>query len=229
MTRAGMIFGLLLGTAVAAANVARAADTRPLSPAQIALFESNHLKNVNRDTVLDYSFEHRGGASGDFQDKVTARIGKTESDGKKEIAVTFLTGNRQLQLPAVSQFSGNPLLMAFLQHDVMQMKEATGGSELYFRNRIREAFVDRAKIAPTEIILDGKKVPAQEIVIKPFPGEVHMDQFPDFIEKTYRFVLSDAVPGTIYRISTSVPKPETGAKKPFEETLTYVGQHDETP
>lgn len=229
MTRARRIFGLFLGTAVLAANAAWAEDTRPLSPAQIALFESNHLKNVTHDTVLDYSFEHRGGASGDFQDKVTARVGKAETDGKKEVAVTFLTGNRELQIPAVSQFYGNPLLMAFLQHDVAEMRRATGGSELYFRNRIREAFIDRARITPVEIVLDGRKVPAQEIVIKPFPGEVHMDRFPDFLEKTYHFVLSDAVPGTIYRIGTSVPKPEPGANKPFEETLTYVGQHDETP
>jgi len=233
MIRAGMIFGTLLsvtvlGAGVFGAGAASAEDTRPLSPAQVALFESHHLKNITHAERLDYSFEHRGG-SGDFQDKVTAKIGKTEADGKKEVALTFLTGSRQLEFPPVSQFDGNPLIMAFLQHDVALMRDATGGSELYFRNRIREAFIDRAKISPVEITIDGKKANATEIVVKPFPGEVHMDRFPDFLEKTYHFVLSDAVPGTLYRISTTVSKAETGAHKAFEETLTYAGQHDDTP
>ena len=229
MKKTGIVFGMLLGAAFAGAGTASAEDTRPLSPAQISLFENNHMKNVGHPSTLAYSFTHHGGSVGDFEDKVATKVGKTEADGKKEVTITFLTGSRQMDFPAVSQFSGNPLIMAFLQHDVALMRDATGGSELYFRNRIREAFVDRAKINPVEITVDGKTLQAQEILIKPFPGEVHMDRFPDFLEKTYRFVLSDAVPGTVYRISSSVPKAETGPHKAFEETLTYVGQHDDTP
>src|SRR6185312_15277228 len=88
----------LIGVALVAMvwSAARAEDERPLSPAQIALFESNHLKEITRPAVLDYSFQHRGGEDGDFEDKVSADIRTVHEDGKKDVWVDFLTGKRQM-------------------------------------------------------------------------------------------------------------------------------------
>ena len=38
------------------AQVSGSQDTRPLSPAQIALFETPHLANVSQPVTLEYSF-----------------------------------------------------------------------------------------------------------------------------------------------------------------------------
>jgi hypothetical protein len=206
----------------------------PLSPAQVMLFESNHLKAISHPVQLDYAFEHRGG-SGDFQDKITATIQKIHENGRKDVAVGFLTGDHHRNFPGVTEFNGNPLLMFFLENDVIEMREATGGPDSYFRNRIRNAFVDGAETHPTEITLDGQKQSATEIVIAPFRKDPHLDRFPAFGDKTYHFVLSDAVPGTIYRISTEVTAaPEGGQngaqkQKVFEESMTYAGEHDAAP
>ena len=208
----------LIGAALALGfvGIAHAEDPPPLSQAQVALFESDHLKSITRPERLDYAFEHHGGA-GDYVDKVSADIRGVHEDGGKDVAVDFLSGERQMNFPPVSGFHGNPLLMFFLEHDVVEMKEATGGASTYFRNRIRRAFVDGAEMHPVELTIDGQKQSGTEIVITPYRNDAQVKQFPGVNDKTYHFVLSDAVPGMIYRISTSVPTPAPTAFEEFDD------------
>lgn len=231
MARRSGIHDWVIGVALllGAMGAARAEDAPPpLSPAQVALFDSDHLKNITHPARLDYSFAHRGG-EGDFTDKVSAYIREVHKDGSKDVAVEFLTGERQMEFPQANGFRGNPLLMYFLEHDVVELRQETGGAATYFRNRIRRAFLDRAEMHPVEVTVDGKKQSGTEIVIAPFRGDALIGRFPGVADKTYHFILCDAVPGTIYRISTSVPKPATAqAASPagFEESMTYSGEHD---
>ena len=97
-------------------------------------------------------------------------------------------------------FRGNPVLMYFLEHDVEDMNLMTGGAATYFRNRIRQAFVDRARLKPVEIERAGAKVPATEITLVPFKDDPNLAAFPGVADKRYRFLISDAVPGSIYEI-----------------------------
>src|SRR5215472_1615890 len=146
----GRVFLGALGSALLFAD-ASLADDRPLSAAQIALFESNHLQEIAKPVVLEYVFRHLGGIAGDFDDKVTADIRSIHPDGKKDIWIDFLTGPHHVNFPPALGFNGNPLLMLFLEHDVTEMREATGGAAQYFRNRIRDAFVDRTEMHPVDI------------------------------------------------------------------------------
>jgi hypothetical protein len=204
------------------------ADDPPLSPAQIALFESNHLQDIAKPVVLEYAFRHVGGVAGDFDDKVTADIRSVHPDGRKDIWIDFLTGPHHMNFPPALGFNGNPVLMFFLEHDVTEMGEATGGAAQYFRNRIRRAFVDQAEIHPVDITVDGKPEKATEIALAPFRGDPHLEQFPAFREKTYHFILADSVPGRLYEISTTLPS-RNETKNSFEEAMTYRSEHDETP
>ncbi|HKW55563.1 MAG TPA: hypothetical protein VJO12_17870 [Stellaceae bacterium] len=240
MGRRLAFYQALIGAALALGVIGTAAaedQAPPLSPAQIALFESDHLKSITKPVRLDYAFDHHGG-SGDFTDKVSETIREVHEDGGKDVAVEFLTGEHQTNFPPVNGFHGNPVLMYFLEHDVFELRQATGGAATYFRNRIRRAFLDGADVHPTEVSVDGKKQAATEIVITPFRNDAQIGRFPGVADKSYSFVLCDAVPGTIYRISTSVPKPAapTDAATPaapvpaaFEESMTYSGEHDATP
>jgi hypothetical protein len=216
----------LIAAGLAAAPAARA-DDAPLSPAQIALFESNHLADIAKPVVLEYDFRHAG-FGGDFDDKVTADIRSVHDDGRKDVWIDFLTGPHHVNFPPALGFNGNPLLMFFLEHDVTEMGDATGGAAQYFRNRIRRAFVDQAEMHSVEITVDGKSESATEISLAPFRGDSHLDPFPGFRDKTYHFILADEVPGRIYKISTTLPSLD-GTKNAFEEAMTYQGEHDETP
>lgn len=226
MTRRCSISGMLLGAVLAIVPAAAGAEDQPLSPAQIALFESDHLKDISRPTQVEYAFRHRGGTAGDYVDKVIMNVTGVEEDGGKDISVEFLTGEHRTNFPSVTDFHGNPLLMYFLQHDVNEMRDATGGAETYFRNRIRRAFADHAEVHPVEVAVDGGKRKGTEIVVTPFRDDPHVGRIPGFADKTYRFVLCDAVPGSIYQISTAALS-AGAAPKAFEESMTYAGTHDQ--
>jgi hypothetical protein len=218
---------LVLGVvAILAQTVCGArAEDPPLSPAQIALFESPHLRNIAKPVVLEYAFHHHGGLAGDFDDTVSADIRTIHQDGKKDVWIDFLTGEHHLAFPPALGFSGNPLLMFFLEHDVVALHEATGGAVQYFRTRMRQAFVDRAEMRPVDITLDGQKQTGTEIVLAPFHNDANLARIPALAERTYRFILSDAVPGGLYQISTSV----TASGDPpglFEESMTYRDERD---
>jgi hypothetical protein len=217
----------MVAAAMAAALSSARADDPPLSPAQIALFQTEHLKDIAQPVVLEYAFHHHGGPSGDFDDTVTADIRTINGDGGKDVWIDFLTGAHHVNFPPALGFHGNPLLMFFLEHDVVEMRDATGGAAQFFRNRVRQAFVDRAEMRPVEITVDGQKRNATEIVLAPFRNDPDLTRFPVFAEKIYRFILSDAVPGRFYQISTTLPATDaaTGA---FEESMTYRDErHDQ--
>ncbi len=225
--RLGRIAGLVMAGLVSGAASAAAADP-PLSPAQVALFESDHLKGIHHPVVLDYSFHHHGGSGGDYDDKVSADIRDVHKDGSKDVWINFLSGDRRLQLPPAKRFNGNPLLMVFLEHDASEMRATTGGSLQYFRNRISEAFGDRAQMHPVDIKEGGATLKAVEIDVAPFSQDPHLARFPALAGKTYHFILSDAVPGSIYQISTTLASASPGDAGTAEERLTYAGEHEIT-
>ena len=210
-----------LGALALADAAAGAEETPPLSPAQIALFETDHLHGISHAERLEYRFEHAGAAAGEpYSDAVNLDV-RPRSDGAKDVWVEFLTGKRRMPFPPLSAFHGNPVLMYFLERDVVTMHDQTGGTATYFRNSIRRAFVDRAEMRQTEVTQDGKKAPATEITLTPFRGDTRIAVFPGLNEKRYRFVLSDAVPGGVYEIAAEVPG-ATGEAPRLKETMTFA-------
>jgi hypothetical protein len=57
-----------------------------------------------------------------------------------------------------------------------------------------------------KISYNGKLVPAVSYTMTPFIGDEMISKFPDVEQKSYLFVLSDAVPGMIYEIQAKTPK-----------------------
>lgn len=205
--RFGAILLILIAASPILSAASRAEDTRPLSPAQIALFESNHLSAIDHPVTLDYVFRHDVEGPQGFTDKVEIDVNEVRPDGKKDISVNFLTGDRRTYFPPVTGFQGNPLLMYFLEFDVINLGRETGGAPVFFRNRIREAFVDGAEMHPIKITVDGHEADATEIAIHPF-AKLTRPEVARFVDKAYYFVLSNAVPGTLYQIRSEVPKQE---------------------
>jgi len=208
--KAAWSLALLAGAAIAGAVTAALADeTPPLSPAQVALFESDHLKSIDQPERLEYRFRRESTTTGTdptapYSDKVDLDV-RPRDDGKKDIWVDFLTGDHHKPFPPLMGFRGNPVLMYFLEHDVEEMNQQTGGAAVYFRNRIRQAFVDRAQVKPVEIERDGAQIAATEITLSPFKNDPNLAPFPGVADKRYRFLLSDAVPGSVYEIDATTP------------------------
>lgn len=202
---------------IAMSASAWAQDAPPLSPAQVALFESDHLKSIGQPERLEYRFrrESVAGAADPgaaYSDRVALDV-RPRNDGKKDVWVDFLSGEHHMPFPPLMGFKGNPVLMYFLEHDVEEMNRETGGAATYFRNRIRQAFVDRAQLKSVQIPHGDTTVPATEITLVPFKDDPNLAAFPGVPEKRYRFLVSDAVPGSIYEIDATVPGTDGGAPK----------------
>ncbi len=205
----------------AARAQAPADDLRPLSPAQVALFETPHLRNVDRTETLDYGFTREG--PGGFTDKVALHVRQVNPDGTKSLAFDYLTGERRVRFPELDNFRGNPLLMLTLERDVNEMKEAVGLSTSYFRNKIREAFVTGATIADGSFDLGGAAVPARVITVQPFTGDARLERIPSLQAKRYTFVLADAVPGTLAEIRIDTPADAKMDTPAFRQRTVFTG------
>ncbi len=215
-----------LGTIVACAGPASADDAapedqRPLSPAQVALFETPHLQNVGQVETLDYKIVRDG--PGGFTDKVALHVRGLHADGTKDLSFDFLTGERRVAYPELDNFRGNPLLMLVLERDVLEMKATLGVSATYFRNEIRQSFVDRATIVDSEFTLDGKAIPVKLLSVHPFANDSRLEHLPTVQSKAYLFVLSDKVPGTIAEIRIEMPGNDEQNIPAVAERITFQG------
>ena len=200
---------------------APADDPRPFSPAQVALFETPHLRNVDHPETLDYGFTREG--PGGFTDTVALHVRQLNPDGTKTLAFDYLTGERRVRFPELNNFRGNSLLMLTLERDVNEMKEAVGLSTSYFRNKIREAFVTGATVADGTFDLGGAAVPARVITVQPFTGEGRLERIPSLQAKRYTFVLADAVPGTLAEIRIDTPADAKMATPAFRQRTVFTG------
>ena len=219
--RSSLIAGLVLCLSAAARAQAPVEDSRPLSPDQIALFETPHLRGITAPETLEYKFVQDGGTN--YTDRVAVHILKVYADGSKSLAFDYLTGERQVRFPELDHFRGNPLVMLTLERDAAEMKEALGLSSSYFRNKIREAFVTGATAADSVVLLDGVTVPAREITIRPFLGDARLERIPSVQAKSYTFILADAVPGMVAEIRIAVPADAKMASPAFSQRTVFTG------
>src|SRR5262245_35751387 len=196
------------------AGTSRADD---YSAAQLALFDTPHLANIDKPMTLHYAYAHHGTLEQPFDDVVDMTITAIAADGRKNVSFNYLSDKHHYDFPPIEGFRGNPIIMMFLEYDVMGLSQQTGGSSLYFRNRIRDAFADRAITEATTVDFGGKQVPATRITLQPFLQDPMRARFEKFAEKTYEVVLAPEVPGGVY--SLRVLTPGSTVDNPLEENL----------
>lgn len=206
--------------ALALAAPAGAQQDPPLSPAQVALFETPHLDAIHHPLKLDYAFRREEEGREAVEDRITMEVRAAQPDGRHDVHPEFLTGERRIPYPAALSFRGNPLLMFALDRDTREIAAATGGSVTWFRNRLRRALVDQAPLRWTTLRPAGTDapVPAIEIEMAPFRGEARARRYQ---ERRYLFLLAEAVPGGVAEIRTTLPAGE--GRGAIVETIVFTG------
>ena len=96
------------------------------------------------------------------------------------------------------------MLLGFLEHDIAEMKRLTGGSTTYFRKRIRMALANAGQLGKQTINFQDKSYEGQVVRIQPYLDDPLHARFEAYVHKTYTFILSEAVPGGVYQLSTSL-------------------------
>lgn len=214
---AGLLcLGLLAGPARAET------DRQDYSPAERLLLMSRQLDNVKPPTKLNYQFFKRGSLEKPFSDTVGVSVVKTDDGKCCKATGEFLSGEHKTPMPPIDEAEGNPVILYFLEHDIREMNRLTRGSVNYFRKRIRMALYESATLRDVTLSYKGKPVAGKEILIKPYQDDPNRARFEQFTRKQYVFVLSDAVPGGVATIRSTVPA--DGASSPLiEEELDLDG------
>ena len=210
---------LSLTLALAPAAMAET-ESPPPSAAERLLFMDPHLDGMKAPTTLRYEFVRTDSAAGgSFKDTVDVRFARGKSVPCCNVSGTFLSGERAMRAPDVDDARSNPVLMYFLEYEVRQLQRATKGGASHFRRQIRLALVDKAELSPTRIRWGGREVDATTVQVSPFLDDPFRARFERDARRVYSFVMSDAVPGAIYQIRTTLPDPAAGTTL-VEETLT---------
>lgn len=198
-------------------------DKRDFSAAERLLFMTPQLRGLQPPQQLRYAFDKAGSFEAPFVATVTVSLSAKDGGLCCDAKGTFLSGARQLAVPDVPDAEGNPVVLYFLEHDVREMKRLTRGSENHFRKRIRMAIYNAAEVREVSLPYLGRTIQGKEIAISPFLDDPNRPKYEKFATKDYRFTLSEAVPGGVYGIRTTIPGASTAAPALIVETLLIDG------
>jgi hypothetical protein len=221
---------LALGIVLSGASAGLSAATDETAPsAQSLLFDANYLLPLGAPSRLVYSYTTKTADpqyGKDVDDEVAMRLSTSaegNGSGEKDVVVDMFTGDRQRVVGPLMKVSGNPIIMMFLERDVSQMNMHIGGQAVYFRNIIRLAFREGARLEPVRFTWDGREVSGTKITIQPFINDPNGARMQLFRTKTYEFIASDAVPGGIYQMHSTVSEAAPPAIPAIDTKLTLKG------
>jgi hypothetical protein len=201
---------------LALASPAAAADT-----VTDKVFGANLLAPVTRPVVIEYRYELRGQTiERPISSRVEMAVREVSAEGDKKIWFDMFEGENRRQFGPEAARQNNPLVLIFLQRDVTSMGNLTGGASGYFQQQIRKSFNEPAEVTALEVDVDGRRLQATRVVVRPFRADPAIARFPKFREKAYEFVVADAVPGGLYRIASSTPDAAGGTV--LEESMTFA-------
>jgi hypothetical protein len=198
------------------------------SRANTLLFLTDHLDHVQIPSVLHYVFEKRGSLEEGYKDTIDMTVSAGTERAGKRVEFEYFTGARHQYVPSLSSAHGNPIITLFLQQDVNDMEQRTGGSWHYLQNAIKQALEDEAQVKPIKFRYGGQMVDGTKITITPYLDDPHRTRMAQHATKYYYFTLSKDVPGEVYQIRTVVrgksEQPSEGDSGALlEEVLTLRG------
>ncbi|MEM7543364.1 MAG: hypothetical protein AAF384_17530 [Pseudomonadota bacterium] len=214
-------FGLFLllvlgGVACVSAADQSASEVVEFSEAETRLWLTDQLAAVTGKTKFTYSFDKTGTYERGFSDRIEFLVDDLHDDGTKSASLQFLTGERNVPVPPAPNTDVNPVLKIYLQGDVYEMNRLTdqdGGARerwRYFQRRIKFALADTATVTPTSIEFGGKSYAGHEVRFAPYVNDPRRQLFEKFADKQYVVVVSDELPGYLYKIMTMVPNQDGG-------------------
>ncbi len=189
-----------------------------ITEAETILFLSNHLEKNKLPLILKYKLSGMGSILKNYEEEIIIEI-------KKNKAGTLATGilnkkNKSETLKPIKNPTSNPIILHFLEKDILEMKRLTGGQPNYFRKRIRSALAEGPKPIVSVQDYNGKKISVTEITIRPYKTDplrfsAGRGKYKRYSKKKYTFKMSEDVPGKVYGITTKIPK-RTKKNKPTE-------------
>ena len=188
-----------------------------LTEAQAWIYDRGHLANTSEGQTLTYDYSSRGGEAADIDDKAVVSITGTHDGGRRDIDIDFLNDERHLPLPSFSDYRGNPVIIAMLEHVAQSISTQTGGGALYFRNRIRDALAsDDVELEKQTVQYHDNDVETTRITFYPFSSDERLASNQLMRDTRFSIYLSDDVPGGVYSVEVKA----SHDAQLFEKTLS---------
>ncbi len=160
------------------------------------LFQNGVLDTIARDQELVYQRTVTNQLRPDTAERDTGDIALSFKDDGTEMAhLEFRQENKHRAMGVFPASVGNPMIMVFYESAIRDMAESAGGSPFYIRNRVKDALVQPAEVVEGEAVFDGKTIPVQTILMRPFAEDPNRDRMQGFGDLVLSVTVSEKIPG----------------------------------
>jgi len=217
----GALLALLVAGTLPAAAPSAAGDG---GTAEAVVFRPGFFARIPVPTTLIYRYRLESELMREpYISRVRVEVRGQDADGTKRVWLDMFDGPNHRRFGPVPAVDQNPVILALLQKDVATMRNLSGGAKGYFQQQIRRAFTRPPDLVePITVRLGERQVAATRVRLVPFRNDPAIVRFSKFRDKRYEFVVSDAVPGGLYRMTIEVPDPERPDRPVLREVLTFV-------
>ncbi len=181
---------------------ARAQD----APADI-LFARPHLAGVPSGAELTYRLERLPSDAArlgpPFGDDIKLTVRSAPASDARDVELQIFTGDRAREPISMTELTGNPVLVIFLDRAVSNMAQLTGGSAPYFKGRLRLGLRDRATAEPTSVVFEGRTLDARRIVVRPFVDDAMAARMLGYEGSRFEFLVAEDAPGMLLEMTSS--------------------------
>ncbi len=187
------------------------------------IFDARHLDLLPKGTVVAYKFEH--GVSDEklmgkaFTDDIKLNVSDVNAEGQRVVDVTVFTGDRQRPIQNYDGLTINPVFIWFLDKCIENYRTVSGGKQPYLKGRMRDAFVDKAKIEEVKVDFGGKPVDAYKITMVPFETDPNKHKMQGFENSKFSFIVSKDIPGYFYELNADIFSSQAGTAKMTDKLI----------
>ena len=211
----------------AAAFAANAAEAGGAPPSAVdMLFEQKHIVGISPGTELVYKFERKPSnevlLGMGFSDDIKLTIESDAADGKKNIVVQVYSGERAREAQRITEMTGNPLLVVYLDNAVAHFKDLAGGDRAYLKNTFSKHIGQSGKLEPASINYKGEQVSGFRMSVTPFANDPARSKMRGYEGATFSIFLSDKIPGYFAKMVSSFTNSNKDSPT-LEEVTTLDG------
>ena len=211
---AATTFGLLIFL-FAHTGIAQAFEE--LTAAQKLIYDKAHMFNTSAGQKINYRYRNQVMEGTPITDRVSLSIEKVREHNKRDMVVDFLSAERRMPFPDFTDFRGNPVIIAMLEHIAQSFGRDTGGGVLYFRNRIRDGLAkENVLIEQLAAKYGDKPINATRMLFSPFKDDSYLAEKPEYTSAEFSIILSDDVPGGVFSVSV---KSSPGSANGFQREI----------
>ncbi len=186
------------------------------------LFDSPHLASIDQGKELTYRFDRKASdpkkVGEAFSDDIKLGIVNVDDKtGKRKVTMKIFTGERARKQQRITDMTGNPVLVVFLDRAVNNFQRVAGGKRPYLKDRFRVALREKATMEPAKLDYNGKQVDGFRVTLMPYADDPNRLKMRGYEGSKFVFNVSDQVPGHFLSLESnyvsSVPNSPTVSER----------------